>query len=123
MRKYILIIIAYGIVTYLCLMPSIPDTSIPTIPNIDKVAHFLFYLFISTVSYFAIYKREIAIWKLYTGVLIFPIIFGGLIEILQKYFFPPRSAEWADFVADILGSLAGYWLGIFLIKIKNRFFK
>jgi VanZ family protein len=34
-------------------------------------------------------------------------VYGGVIEIVQEQFFPPRTGEWADFVADTLGGLAG----------------
>jgi len=35
------------------------------------------------------------------------LIYGGLIEILQNYFFTWRSGEWDDFFADTVGALMG----------------
>ena len=41
--------------------------------------------------------------------LLFPIIFGGIIELLQPTFFAPRTGSYGDFFADILGVFVG-WL-------------
>jgi len=40
---------------------------------------------------------------------IFPGLLGGLIEIMQKEFFSPRTAEWGDWLSDIAGVMVG-WL-------------
>jgi VanZ family protein len=42
--------------------------------------------------------------------LIYPIVYGGVIELLQENFFPPRTGDWSDWVADALGSVAAYFL-------------
>jgi VanZ family protein len=36
--------------------------------------------------------------------LLIPILFGGLIEILQAYIFTWRSGEWSDLFADTIGA-------------------
>lgn len=41
-------------------------------------------------------------------VLIFAILFGGLIELIQPYV--GRTASWEDLLADILGALLGWFL-------------
>ena len=50
---------------------------------------------------------------------ILPVIYGAAIELMQKYFFSSRSAELADFLADLLGSLTAWLIALFLYK-KNR---
>jgi VanZ family protein len=47
--------------------------------------------------------------KMYVWAIILPILYGGLIEILQ-HFIPGRTCEWGDWFTDILGVLAGYFL-------------
>lgn len=49
---------------------------------------------------------------IYLSAVLFPIIYGGLIEITQQYF-PPRQAEWLDWLADIIGVLTG--VGLFAL--------
>lgn len=46
-------------------------------------------------------------------------IYGGGIELLQKYFIPYRSAEWLDFFADVAGSVTALLL-IMIIYGKKR---
>lgn len=43
---------------------------------------------------------------LFTALLL-PILYGGLIEILQENFFYPRTGDWWDWLADIVGTLIG----------------
>ncbi len=42
------------------------------------------------------------------------------IELLQKYFFASRSAEWGDWIADIFGSLTAVILIIIFFR-KRRY--
>lgn len=47
--------------------------------------------------------------------LVLPVIlgvsaYGGLIEIIQPYF--GREADWADFIADVIGAILGGVLGM-----------
>ncbi len=48
------------------------------------------------------------------------VLFGGIIEILQGTIFKPRTSEFADWIADILGLIlgmsAGWTLRKFLVK-------
>jgi VanZ family protein len=39
--------------------------------------------------------------------LIIPIVYGGSIELLQRYIFTWRSGEWADLFADAVGASMG----------------
>ena len=49
-----------------------------------------------------------------------PALYGGAIELIQKYFTEVRSAEWGDWIADVLGSLCATLIVIILIR-KGRF--
>jgi len=40
-------------------------------------------------------------------ILLLPILYGGLIEILQAYVFTWRSGEWSDLFADSVGTAMG----------------
>lgn len=52
--------------------------------------------------------------KMWAIALLLPILYGGLIELIQQNFFPPRSAEWADWLSDATGSLIGCGLAVIL---------
>ena len=57
----------------------------------------------------------------YFFILLFPILYGASIELIQKYFFPPRTAEWLDLLSDIVGVVIGYFVARKLSK--NTFIK
>ncbi|MCQ2224624.1 MAG: VanZ family protein [Paludibacteraceae bacterium] len=46
--------------------------------------------------------------RMWVMALLIPILYGGLIELIQQNFFPPRSAEWTDWLADALGCAIGF---------------
>ena len=47
------------------------------------------------------------------------VVYGIVMEFVQKYFIPNRSFDIGDVAADAVGSLAGYLLSI-KVYIKNR---
>lgn len=102
-----------SIIFYLCCLIPISDIpggfEFPIPIPADKIVHFLMFFGLSGVS--ALYyvydnKGNVKISKLVIGAILIPILYGGIIEILQTNFFPPRTGDWFDFLADSLGSLA-----------------
>ncbi|MDR1706976.1 VanZ family protein [Dysgonomonas sp.] len=100
------------IIFYLCcLIPTndIPDIELDFFIPTDKIVHFVMYFGLSVVASFNyIYDRKgkIIILKLVAFAILVPIVYGGLIEILQAEYFSGRSGDWYDFLADVLGSLS-----------------
>ena len=47
-------------------------------------------------------------------------LFGGMIEIMQKLWFSPRTAEWIDWFADTIGALAGALFALLIIHIYEK---
>lgn len=85
----------------------------------DKLVHFGMFFFLSAVSlfdYYRLHKRKPPTFRWIFWGFIIPILYGGAIELLQKYFFASRSAEWGDWIADILGSLVATLLAIIFFK-------
>jgi len=88
-----------------------PGDDMPSIswPYTDKAVHFLMYFGLSAVASFGyIYgeRGRIIVLKLIVFAFILPILYGGLIEIVQEYYFEGRYGDWFDLLADALGSLA-----------------
>ncbi|MCR8559338.1 VanZ family protein [Mucilaginibacter sp. BJC16-A38] len=77
-------------------------------PGFDKLVHCGFF-FVMIVFIAAGYIRQQSAYtvsyKTLLLITIIAIVYGGLIEILQKYFFTWRSAEWNDLFADVIGTL------------------
>lgn len=73
-----------------------------TVPGSDKMHHGIAFAALAFPLPFA---RPRLVVPVAAGV----IAYGGLIEIIQPYF--GRSAEWGDFVADVLGAILGAGMG------------
>lgn len=110
------------IILYLCcFIPGndIPDVELEFLIPIDKIVHFCMYLGLSgatAINYIYGKKGHININKLIIGAFLLPIIYGGVIEILQDRYFEGRSGDWFDFLADLLGSLAAYPIALYYRK-------
>ena len=95
-------------------------SSLPAAPmyNFDKVVHILLFFGLSIVLFFdtSCYLRcTVSKIRIILIVFLFPIILGGLIEIIQeiikeifKEILPySRSGDWFDFVCDVIGAFLG----------------
>jgi len=112
-------------ILYACLAEasSIPKTSFFNIPNKDKVAHFTFYFVFSVIWFlFSNKKNNSKKAKIRTGIVIFTIatFLGGGVELGQYFFTNSRSAEWADFFANSLGSAIGILFGLLITTHKKK---
>jgi len=95
---------------------------VPKIENIDKIVHLLLYAGLSIVLIydFKNHKRVNTYSLAFVLLcLLFPIVLGGMIEILQPQFFSPRTAEWGDWLSDIAGVIVG-WLVMFFFKLRIK---
>ncbi len=117
---------------------KIPSNMMPRIiiPHCDKVVHFFMYFALSAVICLSLLKQQQSgSWGEFVQLFLhkrdalvrldiapyfwllaglFPVFFGGLIEILQEYYFPPRTGDMIDFLADVAGVLCALALFILL---------
>lgn len=99
---------------------TIPDVA--RFQNSDKITHILMYVGLGFVAYYEfvrdnIVKNKVRNWLLW--MFVFFVFFGGIIEILQGTLFQPRTAEFVDWMADIVGLGFGLIVGILLFGIKK----
>ena len=76
----------------------------------DKLVHCGFFLVLVVFYMYGFIRQQNLRYIPYKQgviVLVTVLFYGGLIEILQYYFFTWRSAEWGDFFADTIGALMG----------------
>lgn len=108
------------VILFLSFVPPAGLRKLPPIHilNFDKVVHMLLYSILTAIIIYDL-KNKIsgsATRKtLLSAIFLYTVIFGGIVEIMQEKWFYPRSAEWIDWVADILGSLIGI-LVMYLFK-------
>ena len=99
-----------------------PRVVLPPINGIDKYVHMLMFLVLTwtllwdseTLEWYRSGNGNSGrkVWKWWLIALIFPMIYGGLIEVLQEKYFFPRTGEWLDWGADCIGGVLGIgtWL-------------
>ena len=97
---------------YLCIARTLPVDHVPSFEGMDKFVHLLMYLGFAGALCFDHYRIGVPFTskRMIVMAVVFPILYGGLIEILQENFFPPRSGEWLDWLANSLGVVIGYLL-------------
>lgn len=79
-----------------------------TIPNFDKVVHFIFYFGAAFLGFFflkARLKQNTTNTRMLTISLVFAVIYGMAIEVLQYSFFPNRSGDVYDAIANSFGAI------------------
>jgi len=119
-KKYFFsIIVTIGIFYLSTASPSaLPLPEMPKIEGLDKIVHLLMYATLTFVLVLeATRKNNIGYYLL---VILFPILYGGLLEIIQHYFCPSRTGDWFDFLANTIGVLIGYLAARQFLKIKSN---
>lgn len=110
--RWLLSAVCFAAVLYLTLAPKpLPDTEMPLWEHTDKIVHALMFGGLCFCFGLDIWRSRRAPLPdrllLAAGV----GLFGGFIELLQNAMRLGRGGDWADFAADIVGSL----LAIFLL--------
>jgi VanZ family protein len=120
-KKYYRTIIVSLLIIYLSTVSGekVSKVSWFTFPHIDKIVHLLMYLTLSiTVSYEIVRNKEkISVQKTLIIIVLFAILFGGAMELVQEYFTTTRSGDWADFGFNVIG--ASLCIPFFLIYNRN----
>ena len=99
--------IAVGLlILYLSLIRE-PHVHLPKVAFADKWSHMLAYAVLGASLAWDLIRDERKWLWVWTLGLAIPIVYGGVIEILQGTLFYPRSAEWMDWLADIVGTVIG----------------
>lgn len=117
-------IVWIAIIFILCAIPSedIPDPGL-NIPHLDKVVHFgMFFVMSLLICYKCENQKRLNTKYIYGFAVGLSVIYGGLIEILQHYFFNRGGDIW-DLVADIAGGVAGCLAYPTVKKLEARFLK
>lgn len=113
---YIPTILVAAIILYLSLMRNVHISLADTIPYFDKIAHLLMYLALAFIFTYTMLRNQVSITKIIILGCLLPVVYGGAIELLQEYYFYPRTGNWFDWIADIVGVFIGCFASIYLCK-------
>lgn len=122
LKKYPLSIFIILVVTYLSFFkpPSVKVAN--EIPHLDKVVHFCMYFGMAGVLWVeflrAHRKNKHPFWRAWIGACLMPILFSGLVEILQEYCTSYRGGDWFDFLANATGALCAGLVGYYILRPK-----
>ena len=108
LKKYPVSLLVILAVIYLSFFRP-PSTDLGTIPNIDKVVHVCMYFGMSGMlwlEFLRAHRRDRApLWHAWVGALLCPVLFSGMVELLQAYCTTYRGGDWLDFAANTAGAL------------------
>ena len=100
------------IILFICLIPSnkVDNVRLFNFDHFDKIVHFLFYYILTLIFYADIFKYFKAPGKkyfIYLYVVLIPLFWGIIIELLQYYVVASREGSIFDIAANICGIIAG----------------
>lgn len=110
------------LISLLSLVPSssMPDSSLFSIPFLDKIVHLSMYTLFGFVALLeSRCQTHCRLFHLLLIIIIF--VLSAVIEVLQATVVATRAAEWLDLLANFLGLVAGY-IGFLLFR-NLRIFK
>ena len=115
--KYPLSLLVIAAILFLSLFNP-PETRLDDVTFIDKIAHVCMYGGLELIIWVEYLRRHADLNKvkfILLGIAA-PIALGGIMELAQMLLTVNRSGEWADFIADTLGVLAGAAAGLFFLR-------
>ena len=92
-------------------IPLAPGVPLINIPHFDKIIHFSLYFILVSIWMIDDYKKT----KFFKGknlvvIVILSVLYGGLMEILQKIVVQDRSGDILDVLANTVGVLVAFLL-------------
>ncbi len=108
LRKYPVSLVVILAVIYLSFFRP-PSTGLDGIPGIDKAVHVCMYFGMSGMlwlEFLRAHRRDnTPLWHAWVGALLCPVLFSGVVELLQEYCTTYRGGDWMDFLANAAGAL------------------
>ena len=116
LRSYPLTIVCVLAVWYLSLFKPPSVSLLDGVDGVDKVVHALMYAGLCSLlwlEWFHQHHRRGAWRRMAAFAVGAPILMSGLLELLQEYCTTTRAGEWADLIANSMGTLlaaGGAWM-------------
>ncbi|TWJ16636.1 VanZ like protein [Bacteroides zoogleoformans] len=118
-RKYPFSLCVILAVIYLSFFKP-PTMEIDSIPGLDKVAHVCMYFGMAGMLWleflWAHRSDNQPLWHAWVGALACPVLFSGVVEMLQEYCTTYRGGDWLDFAANTAGAVLASLIAYFVLK-------
>ena len=120
-RNFLFLAILWTVVITVLSLVSLNSVPKVDVPGKDKLVHFLFYLVFVIFWSFAKVKSYFNL-KYDFIIVLFAIVYGIIIEVLQSVLTQTREADIYDVFANSLGAITGF-IGFYCVKNKifNKF--
>ena len=120
MRRFIPAIL-WTIISYILL--TLPGSDIPSsdffdLIHFDKWVHIFMFGLLSFLWCYPFTQKKYSKPWIFITILASVILYGILMEFVQKYFTRDRSFDITDIIADISGAFLGFFILRFLIRRK-----
>ena len=97
-----------------------PAMGIDPVPGLDKVAHVCMYFGMSGMLWLEFLRAHRndnqPLWHAWIGALACPVLFGGVVELLQEYCTTHRGGDWLDFAANTAGAVLASLTACFILR-------
>ena len=104
--------------------PPSEELDIYEIPHIDKVVHVCMYFGMAGMlwlEFLRAHRKEHApLWHAWVGALLCPVLFSGVVELLQAYCTTYRGGDWLDFAANATGAVLASLVGYYVLRPKMK---
>ncbi|MCD7900930.1 MAG: VanZ family protein [Bacteroides sp.] len=118
-KKYPISIAIILVVIYLSFFKPPSINLSYEIPFFDKIVHFCMYFGMSGMLWWEFLRNHRDgrnLWHAWIGACVLPILFSGIVEILQETLTSYRGGDWFDFLANSLGALCASGIGYFYLR-------
>lgn len=123
LRKYPLTVVLYIIVMYLSFFTP-PKVDLGDVRFIDKWTHIVMYAGtcgVTWIEYLRNHNYSLQKDKLFLLAWLLPVVFSGIIELLQEYCTGGRrSGDWIDLAANAVGVSLAAGFGLLLARYRAR---
>ena len=123
LKRYPVSLLVISAVVYLSFFRP-PSTELDGIPKIDKVVHVCMYFGMSGMLWFEFlraHRRDhTPLWHAWVGAFLCPVLFSGVVELLQAYCTTYRGGDWLDFAANATGAVLASAVAL---VVRKKFFK
>lgn len=124
-KTYCLSLVVLLCIVYLSLMKQPSTDGLELFEGADKVVHGLMYFGLSSMIWIEHLRKNRGVpifGQIVCGAVVFPILWGGLMEIAQDYFTDDRACELLDFLANSTGVVLASLFFMFVHKTIRRWF-
>ena len=118
LKRYPLSILTFCAIVYLSLFKPSDGMKLQLFEGMDKVAHFCMYAGLSFIIWFEFFRvhEKRNSFKAFLAMFLIPLIFSGVMEIMQMELTTYRSADILDFLFNVTGVVFANLICFFVLR-------